>query len=217
LRNEIYLSVFDLDKTLLNVNSSYHFSQYLYRKGIFSTTARLYCVFVYFRYFLSNVSLNKLHHQVFNALFRGHCLTSFTEQVEPFLSENFEQMKKDKVIDRLNQAKSSGHEILLLSNSPDFLVGPIARRLGISQWASTKYQIDSKGRFNEITCLMDGKEKARELLSRISDLNITPKQTTVYSDSYDDLPLLSLSANPIAVDPDRKLRLISKQRNWKII
>jgi HAD superfamily phosphoserine phosphatase-like hydrolase len=158
-----------------------------------------------------------LHHQVFNALFRGHCLSTFTEQVEPFLSENFEQMKKDKVIDHLNQARSSGHEILLLSNSPDFLVEPIARRLGISQWASTRYQIDQKGRFNEIACLMDGNEKARELLSRASKLNITPKQTTVYSDSYDDLPLLALSANPIAVDPDRKLRLISKQRNWKII
>ncbi len=46
--------------------------------------------------------------------------------------------------------------------------------------------------------------------------NLDLKNATFYSDSINDLPLLDAVKNPIAVNPDRKLREIAIERNWDI-
>lgn len=212
-----HLSVFDLDKTLLTVNSSYAFSKFLYSRGVLSLKDRLYCLFTFFRFCLMRTSLDDLHHRVFNTLFKGRSRQDFLNQVEPFLNEVFESIINKKVIERLEKARSSQHTIILLSSSPSFLVGPIANRLNIPHWTSTEYQTDAKEKFSGISSLINGHEKAAKLIKMATDLNIPLSQTSAYSDSHEDLPLLSIAGIPIIVNPDRKLRRIANQKNWEIL
>ena len=46
---------------------------------------------------------------------------------------------------------------------------------------------------------------------------MNPEEYTFYSDSHNDLPLLEQVDNPIAVDPDEKLREIATNNGWQII
>lgn len=211
------ISAFDLDKTLLKVNSSYAFSKYLFRKGIFSKKERVYCLLATLRYSLGFNNLVQLHLQVFDALFRGRFSESFREHVPSFLDEFFFDIQNTKVLNCLLKAKSEGQLIVLLSSSPSFLVGPIAERFEISHWSSTVYEIDQNGQFNKITQLMTGVEKALYLRQLVDSLNLSLKTVTAYSDSADDIPFLSISGNPIGVDPDSKLKKICKAKNWTIL
>jgi HAD superfamily hydrolase (TIGR01490 family) len=213
----MHLSAFDLDKTLLNVNSSYAFSKFLYAQGVFSLKDRLYSIYTFLRFYLTGTSLDALHQRVFRSLFKGRFLSDFENQVEPFLNEAFDSIINKKAIDCLERAQASQHAVILLSSSPSFLVGPIAKRLKISDWFSTEYQTDKEGRFCHISCLMNGSEKADRLNRTASDLNIPLHQTIAYSDSYEDIPFLSLAGTPIAVNPDKKLLRISRKKNWKIL
>ena len=64
-------------------------------------------------------------------------------------------------------------------------------------------------------CFREGKVKRLQewLRETASDLG----GATFYSDSQNDLPLLELVDNPVAVDPDDTLRGVAAERGWKVI
>jgi phosphoserine phosphatase len=70
------------------------------------------------------------------------------------------------------------------------------------------------GRFVEPLCYGQGKvERARSLALAIGfDL----EDATFYSDSYTDLPLLSLVREPIVINPDPRLARVAKERRWPV-
>ena len=111
----------------------------------------------------------------------------------------------------LDRARDS--RIILLSNSPQFLVGRIAHRLRIEEWRGSEYLVDKEKNFCDISSLMDGPEKLR----LIKALQVRPEEASAYSDSDDDLPLLEWVGNPFAVKPNRRLRKAATLRGWPII
>jgi phosphoserine phosphatase len=71
------------------------------------------------------------------------------------------------------------------------------------------------GRVAGIPCFQGGKVKLLNewLITSKSDLN----DSWFYSDSHNDLPLLNTVDNPVAVDPDDKLRNTAEKQKWPII
>ena len=66
-------------------------------------------------------------------------------------------------------------------------------------------------------CFGEGKaEKLRNFLSE-KNLEINFKESFAYSDGVFDLPMLELVGNPVAVEPDKKLLEIAKNKGWQII
>lgn len=211
------LSAFDLDYTLLSVNSSYEFGKFLYKKGILTFKTRFYCLRAYTSYHLFKMPLKTLHETVFVTLLKGREVATFEDEVEPFLDAYFEKMLFEPAVSRLKKAQEEGHEILLLSNSPQFLVGPIAERLGITQWSSTYYEIDHEKKISQISLLMEGHCKAELLSKHAIEKNIPIIQVTAYSDSYDDIEFLKSAGKAVGVNPDRRLRRLCLQNGWEII
>ena len=104
---------------------------------------------------------------------------------------------------------------MLLSGSPDFLVGPTARRLGVEDWEGTRYSVDNNDRLTTSEAFMEGGAKADRAVARAEALKLDKIQA--YSDSAVDLPLLEVAGQAIGVRPERKLRLICEERGWEII
>ncbi len=162
-------------------------------------------------------SLKRLHECAFHYLFRGVLVAKIQTLACEFVNETLDQLLYDPAIEQLNLATKTGHLTVLLSSSPQFLVEPIAKRLGISQWKSTEYGIDDKKCYSHIAKLMLGEDKAlyvKELDKTAckSSLNIT-----AYSDSYYDLPFLLSAKRAVGVNPDRKLRAFCMKQKWPII
>jgi len=195
------LDLFDLDGTLIYGNGSFSFCCYLVKKSILSPFHLLYALFVYLLSSLGFLSQRALHEKIFAHALRGKKLSQIESFIPSFLSGFLERSVNPSTLSYLQEAQKSGSRVVLLSNSPSFLVAPIAVYFGIEEWGATEYRVDEKGVFCDIAHVMDGEAKAAYAAGLISG----KKNITVYSDSYQDLPLLQMATKTVLVNPDRKL------------
>ncbi len=211
------LHVFDLDHTLLKVNSSYRFGEYLYHHQFFTFSTLLACLCAYTRHKWLGMSVQSLHAKTFAHLFKGCDLTAIQRHVENFLLENFASLLYDPVVKRLEAAQDKGEEAIILSSSPDFLVGAIANRLQVLNWTGTPYLRNSQGKFSSIGPILEGQGKADIVISLAQQMNLPLSDTIVYSDSYLDLPVLRIAGRAIGVKPDGHLKRVCLQNGWEIL
>lgn len=211
------ISLFDLDRTLLKTSSSFQFCLYLYRRKVFSAKFLIFSVWCRLRYHFLGLSLEDLHREIFQKLLYGFPLQILKDHVQPFLDGLLQWAIYTPAFEALQKAKAQGEKIVILSNSPDFLVGPIASFFGVHGWGATEYGVDKEGRLCNIAILMDGRAKAAYLEEMRKEQKIAKEDITVYTDSHFDLPLLDACGNQVVVNPERKLKKIAKRHNWRII
>lgn len=212
-----FISAFDLDHTLCKENTSYCFGRYLCDKKYLSALDLLYIMQSAFCHRMGLMSIERLHHQAFQRLFLGRSASEIKLWATNFLDDFFLKSLYPPALDALKVAQSKGHVIALLSSSPEFLVEPIAERLNIPIWHSTRYALDASGRFSAISTLMLGDTKASLLDNLREKLNIPIQHTYAYSDSHLDLQFLRAAGNPVGVKPNRQLRALCTKNRWPMI
>lgn len=211
------LSVFDLDHTLLTINSSYHFGAYLYRQKFFSFPSLLASLFYYARHKLFGLSIQKLHQKTFQLLFKGVSIEDLQAYVTVFLEQQLTEKLYQPALQRLHEAQKRGDYTLILSSSPDFLVRPIAEWFGVDSWQATIYAVDDGGCLSHLASILEGQDKANYLAHLIREMGIHSSSVTVYSDSHLDLPILKMAGKAIGVVPDFYLKRICQEKGWEII
>jgi len=211
------ISIFDLDKTLLVSNSSYHFGSYLYKNGDVTTRNVLELIWNYWRHHKGNVSMFELHQCAFNMLFSGQQSTEINEHVTNFLELHLDKLIRRSILELLQKAQSGGEYTIILSSSPDFIVSKVAGALNVSEYKGTEYLIGRDGSFAQVGSIFCGRSKARYVEQLVKRLGVSEKRVTGYSDSFSDLPLLEVVGNPVAVCPDAKLKKHCQLHEWPII
>ncbi|HEY5846240.1 MAG TPA: HAD-IB family hydrolase, partial [Microlunatus sp.] len=110
-----------------------------------------------------------------------------------------------------------GHQVWLVTAAPVEVAGVIAGRLGMTgALGSVAERSDGvyTGRLTGV--LLHGPAKA-EAVRRVAERHgLDLDRCYAYSDSFNDLPLLSLVGNPCAVNPDRRLLQHADERGWQI-
>jgi HAD superfamily hydrolase (TIGR01490 family) len=211
------LIVFDLDHTLIRINSSYAFGSYLFQQKQFYLAQIVWSLIDYMRHQWLGLSMQQLHQKSFNRLFKNFPFIRLQACVQDFLDKNLKDLLSLPVWERLKVAQTEGHETLLLSSSPDFLVQPLAANLGVSGWGATIYQMNEEGNLSHLSQVMDGKQKAHYLLNHLKTSEFSLSSVTAYSDSYLDLPLLEIVGQAIGVNPDKRLKKVCVQNQWEIL
>ena len=211
------ISAFDLDHTLIEANSSLLFYQYLVREGVFHPLSLLRTLFYSIEHRFFNLGLLELHEKVFKRFLKGKPIQLVEEQVAKFLKEDFYRFIYYPSFSRLRRAQHEGHHTIILSNSPSFIVGPVARYLGVSHWCSSEYAINEKGDLDSVKSILLGEGKASYLKTLASKFKTDIKRVTAYSDSPLDLPFLSAAGTAVVVNPTQRMRKISQENYWEII
>lgn len=215
--NWSHLTVFDLDKTIVSGNCSLEFCRYLVSKKVLPYSSHLYSCFYYIKHLLFNTSLTDLHNKVFKHHLRGKSLKLIETNVEPFLEGYLRSKLYPPVLTQLRLAQHLGYYTLILSSSPSFLVEKVAKFLGVNEWRATEYAVDKQLNLCHISSILQGEDKARCVKEVAGRLDLGKERITAFSDSFLDLPLLRSVGNPIAANPDRKLREFSMEMQWTII
>ncbi len=107
---------------------------------------------------------------------------------------------------------------VLVTGSPDFIVGPFARRLGVTSFAANRLVYKggrATGALREP--IMAGAEKATWCARFAAENQVDLASSWAYADSYYDLPLLSAVGRPVAVNPDGRLRSVALSHRWPIM
>ena len=150
---------------------------------------------------------------------KGKTPFDLEEPLSKFLSTVIEPMINIYALRLLHNHHHDNDIMLLASATNSVLVEPIARRLGFENIVATEVEIIDgvyTGKVYGRPALGQGKlTKVEEWAAQnnIKDF----KDAIFYSDSINDLPLLSEVGVPIAVNPDDQLRNLSIKNNWEVI
>ena len=137
-----------------------------------------------------------------------------------FVSECIEPMLLDKAFDLLNEHRIKGDTLLMMTATHAVVAEPVAARLGFEHWLGSGVGIHDDrytGKAEESPCFQQGKvDHLADWRSRHPNI-ADPDNCWFYSDSHNDLPLLSAVGHPVAVDPDDTLRAHAEANHWPIM
>jgi HAD superfamily hydrolase (TIGR01490 family) len=114
--------------------------------------------------------------------------------------------------------REAGLEPILVTGSPDFIIGPLAAHLNVSSFVANRLVYSrgrATGRLHEP--IMAGDAKAAWCAEYAAAQRLDLRACWGYADSYHDLAFLAAMGHPVAVNPDRKLRDIARARQWPVI
>lgn len=137
---------------------------------------------------------------------------------ERFVDEWIEPLVLAKGRGLVEDHRRRGHRLAIVTSTNAFITRPIADLLGIEDLLATE-PARSGGRYTGAhvgePCSGAGKVRRVEAWAREHALSL--EDSWFYSDSFQDLPLLSRVDNPVAVDPDERLRAHAHQHGWPIL
>ena len=213
------LALFDLDNTLLAGDSDFEWAQYLIERGVVDR------------------ELYEARNQAFFDQYKAGTLDIFEFldfQLKPLSRHPREQLEawhQDYLASRIVPIVAAGTPDLLSRHRDDvqvivtatnsFVTAPIAAHLGVPHLIATEpEQLDGEftGRSLGTPAFKEG--KVTRLDQWLADRGMHWSDVTeswFYSDSLNDLPLLSRVHHPVAVDPDATLREHAIQHGWPVI
>ena len=165
------------------------------------------------KYLYFNLSPTDLHKQVFSSFLMGRSCDEIFCYADEFICLFFDDLINHKVLHFLQQAKKKNERIIVLSNSPQYLIDPIAHKLSIKECFGSTYNVDKDNRFQSISNIMDGKAKAKYT----SNLSQEIDRKIVFSDSIWDRPFLEEGDVCYVVNPDSKLSVLAKTKGWNFL
>jgi HAD superfamily hydrolase (TIGR01490 family) len=113
---------------------------------------------------------------------------------------------------------AKGHEVWLITATPQIVAQVIADRLGFTGALGTvAEEIDGRFTGRLIGPVMHGAEKADAALALARDRDADLADCWAYSDSKNDIPLLTLAGHRVVVNPDAALAAHATQHEWPIM
>jgi HAD superfamily hydrolase (TIGR01490 family) len=211
---------FDVDNTMMMGASLFWFARGLAARKFFTTRDLASFVWQQAKFRIAgNESADDMHTIRENALafVAGREVAEIVQHSE----EIYDELMADRIWSGTRvlaqQHLDAGQRVWLVTATPIELAGIIAHRLGLTGALGTVSEIkDGHYTGRLVGELMHGEAKAEAVLALAEREGLDLSRCTAYSDSANDLPMLSLVGNAVAVNPDTELRAIAKARGWPI-
>ena len=219
------LTLFDLDHTLLTIDSDYSW-------GVFTTTIG----------WTDPVDFNRRNDEFFAHYKAG---TLDIHDYVRFATEALRRQGADKAatahaefmrsvvqpaitapaLALVRQHREAGDQLVIVTATNEFVTRPIAQAFGVSELIAVELERDqSAGGTGWITGEIRGVPSAREgKVTRVEQwlaerkLGWADVESTFYTDSINDLTLMERVTHPVATNPDAALRAIALARGWRIL
>jgi HAD superfamily hydrolase (TIGR01490 family) len=212
------LALFDLDNTLLGGDSDHAWGDYLCERGILDTATYKTRNDEFYQDYLAG-TLNLTDYLNFTLEILGRTdMAQLDEWHRDFMRDCIEPIILPKALELIARHREAGDKLVVITATNRFVTGPIVERLGIETLLATECEVaDGRytGRTTGVPCFREGKVTRLNMWLEESGLSLD--DSYFYSDSLNDLPLLEQVANPVAVDPDPKLRAEAEKRGWPVI
>ena len=210
---------FDLDKTVIAKASMVAFGGPLYREGLISRALVLRALWgqlVYMHLGASEEKLARMRESVL-ALTKGWEQDRVRRIVEETLEAIVEPIIYAEAADLIEQHRGEGRLTVIVSASPEEIVAPLGRFLGVDHVIGTRAEIDDEGRYTGgMSFYAYGPFKAEAMRAMAERLDIDLDASWAYSDSATDIPMLEVVGHPVAVNPDRVLARYAREREWEV-
>ena len=209
-------AIFDLDRTLLAGGSGPILAEVLRDEGLTDRgipgQGLLY--WVYERFGENRPSMEIARH---GARFSTGWDQGKVRAAGEVIAERLGSILQPFAAAELSRHRKAERILVLATTTPYDLIEPFARSIGIDVVLATRYAV-TDGQYNGER---DGryvwyKDKRDEVVEWAASANVDLAESYAYSDSRYDVPLLGAVGNPVAVNPDPRLRLLAELRRWPV-
>lgn len=215
------LALFDLDNTLLAGDSDFEWAEFLISQGVLdrelhqARNAKFYedykqgtlDIHAFLEFQLKPLSLHP--RSQLDAWHRKYMET----KVRPMMTEKSQAL--------VEKHRAAGDLMMVITATNAFVTAPIAAAFGIPNLIATvPEEVDGQftGRVAGQPSFKEGKvTRLQQWLEARGQGLQDFEETFFYSDSLNDLPLLKIVGNPVAVDPDATLRAYAEEAGWPVI
>ena len=215
------LALFDLDNTLLPLDSDYawgEFSQHIGWTDPVSFKARN-------NQFYADYQAGVLDIHDYVRFATDAVRLKGAEQAakahRQFMNEIILPAVKPAALELVKQHQAAGDQVIIVTATNEFVTRPIATALGVSELIAVELMRDAQGWITgEISGTPSFKEgKVTRVAQWLSARHLTWSDVHIsfYSDSINDLPLLEMAQTPVATNPDARLRQLATERGWRIL
>jgi HAD superfamily hydrolase (TIGR01490 family) len=215
------LALFDLDHTLLPIDSADTWSHFVVRRG--GLDAQAYGARI--RHFAQTYHAGTFDIEGY-VRFQMELLARFSRsELDRWHAEFMDQHVRPNVRREaralVEELRRAGDELALVTGTNAYVVTPIAREFGIAHVLAVEPQIGTDGEFTGgwigTHTYQAGKVRKVEQWLAARGLAWSQATTVFYSDSINDLPLLERVTRPVVTNGDARINAIARERGWETL
>lgn len=215
------LALFDLDNTLLNGDSDFEWAQFLIEQGMLDRELfEAKNLDFYQQYKSGTLNINEFLDFQLKPLAR-HSRAQLDAWHEEFMQSKVRPMMGAAARELVARHREAGDVCVVITATNSFVTAPIAREFGVEHLIATepeKKDGEFTGRVEGVPSFREGKiTRLESWMAQCGWSWDSFADSCFYSDSLNDLPLLTRVKNPVAVDPDDTLRAHAEKHGWRIM
>ncbi|HUS31052.1 MAG TPA: HAD family hydrolase [Kofleriaceae bacterium] len=206
---------FDMDNTLLTVDTGMSWTRFLYRRGELPPSMVAKAIYWSTLYKLAVLDMESVFTKLCmdlagdsEAEMIAKCDVWYREHVAPFVAPAARVA--------VEHHRQRGDMIVLATGSTVYAATPVARDMSIEHVLSSRLEVEAGAFTGRPSALCFGHHKVTLAEKWAADHGIDLAASTFYSDSFNDLPLLERVGTAVAVNPDARLRRHAQRRGWAL-
>lgn len=210
------VAFFDLDRTLLDVNSGHLWLRHEWRAGRISPTNLVLAAWWLTRYALGDASLDAaLAHAA--SVYEGDREEEVRAGVEAWFSTQVASHLRPGARAALDHHRARGDTLVLASTSSQYAAACAVRAFGLDDAVSTVLESERGVLTGRLAASGFGAGKRAGCEAWAEAHGVPLHRATFYTDSFSDLPLLERVGAPVVVCPDRRLAREAGRRGWPVV
>lgn len=209
-------ALFDMDRTLLRVDSGTSWSRFLYRRGELHPKMLVKVAYWSALYKLALLDMDAVFGKLCEDL-EGDLESEMIEKAELWYREHIEREVAPAARVVVAKHRDAGDAVVLATGSTVYAARPVARGVGIEHVLASELEVEGNRFTGRVRAPCFGRHKVglAEAWAARNDVDLS--RSTFYSDSFNDLPLLERVGTAVAVNPDTRLARHARRRGWSIV
>ena len=211
------IAFFDLDRTLLSVNSAKGWIWQEYREGRMTTNSLGRALWWLMIYSIRGTGMETAIDEAALTL-QNTNEDVFRQRVHVYWDQICQSRIRKDGYDCVQWHKSQGHHVVLITGSSIYLAQAAAQYFGIPHVLANRFIVKDGvfcGTTQKPLCFGDGKVVLAETM--LEQLQCSFTEAFFYTDSFSDVPLLEKVAYPKVIAPDIRLAYHARKRDWPIL
>jgi HAD superfamily hydrolase (TIGR01490 family) len=215
------VTFFDLDHTLLPIDSDYSWGEFSQQIGWTDPAEfkRRNDEF-YAHYIAGTLDVHDYVRFAVEAL-RERGQAAYEEAHPRFMRDWITPNLRENALALVRGHQQQGDQVAIVTATNELVTRPIAAALGVTELIAVELERDASGwitgEIAGVPSMRAGKVVRATQWLADRGLDWLDVETTFYSDSTNDLPLLERVDHPVATNPDARLRTIALERGWRIL
>ena len=208
-------ALFDMDNTLLRVDTGMSWTKFLYRRGELPRSMLAKAMYWATLYKLAVLDMETVFTRLCMDL-EGDLEAEMIAKCDIWYREHIAAHVAPAARVAVEHHRQAGHTIVLATGSTVYAARPVAKGVGIDHVLSSELEVVGGAFTGRPRALCFGKHKVTLAEQWAASHGIDLSRSFFYSDSYNDLPMLARVGTAIAVNPDARLRRHAKRNGWAI-